>query len=293
MKLSTQEITTVIDRASTRLAEYCMENNLHNTVTGVSGGLDSAVTIALSQKASYLAGQKGHQLNSLGLILPCHSDPDHAVLAKKVITQVGAELIEIDLTGVFDFVEKAVLKPVSDALTEYHTADNEVRYRSSQGNVKARLRMALGTYYVANQINGLVLSTDNYSELLMGFWTLHGDVGDFGMIQNLWKGTELLQVAQALEILPEIIDAAPTDGLGVSEGGDEAQLGAKYPEVDHILRTLMEHGIDLDGAMDQLKNLPTIDGIDPELVKKIAQRALGNSFKRHHPNNLSREDLGL
>lgn len=287
---------TVIQNASKALAEYCIEYGIHNTVTGVSGGLDSAVTIFLSQKAREVAAGKGHELKSLGLVLPCHSDPEHAVLGKKVITVCEAELLEVDLTGVFDFVEKAVLKPVADAVSEYHREDREERYRTSQGNVKARLRMSLGTYYVANMVNGLVLSTDNYSELLMGFWTLHGDVGDFGMIQNLWKGTELIEVAKELGVPQEVMDAAPTDGLGVLPGGDEAQLGAPYPVVDEILRELVQNGYDLDGSKDQLDRLGSSQETwsQPlQLVRKIAKRAFGNAFKRKNPLNLTRKELGL
>lgn len=292
MALSPEQIDIVIDRASSALADYCLEHGLHHTVTGVSGGLDSAVTLFLSQKAAEKAFLRGQKLQSLGLILPCHSDPEHAVLGKKVITACAAELLQIDLTGIFDQIESGVLKPLNESLVEYHEQTTE-RYRTAQGNVKARLRMALGTYYVANMVNGLVLSTDNYSELMMGFWTLHGDVGDYGMIQNLWKGDELIQIAEVLGVPQEVIDAAPTDGLGVLPGGDEAQLGAPYAEVDQILRGLQDAGIDLDGSRDQLDKLPQLEGYDEALVRKIANRAIGNAFKRKNPVNLSRRDLGL
>ncbi|MDF2378646.1 MAG: NAD(+) synthase [Candidatus Gracilibacteria bacterium] len=313
MTLTPDKNTIIIANASKALAEYCIKYGIHNTVTGVSGGLDSAVTIFLSQKAKEVAAEKGFELRSLGLILPCHSDPKHAVLGKKVIKACGAELLEVDLTGVFDFTEKAVLKPVADAVAEYHNGAQKERYRTSQGNVKARLRMGLGTYYVANMVNGLVLSTDNYSELMMGFWTLHGDVGDYGMIQNLWKGSELIEIARELEVPQEVIDSAPTDGLGVLPGGDEAQLGAPYPVVDEILKELVQNGYDLDGPIEQLKQLgsnqrheASNSDLDSEaihysetwshplqLVQKIAKRAFGNAFKRKSPVNLSREELGL
>ncbi|MGE3278308.1 MAG: NAD(+) synthase [Candidatus Altimarinota bacterium] len=293
MALSPQQIESVIHAASQKLAEYCMESDLHCTVTGVSGGLDSAVTLALSQKASEWAYQKGYRLQTLGLILPCHSDPEDAVLAKKVIQAVGAQHLEIDLTGIFDAIESGVLRPVADELVDYHQEAHTSRYRTAQGNVKARLRMALGTYYVANLVNGLVLSTDNYSEYWMGFWTLHGDVGDYGMIQELWKGDELPLIAEALGIPAEVIQAAPKDGLGVLPGGDEAQLGAGYPVVDRVLLALMKQGIDLNGKLDQLDQLPEVVDVDTGLVRKIAERALKNAFKRRNPFNLSRRELGL
>jgi len=60
--------------------------------------------------------------------------------------------------------------------------------------MKARIRMIL-LYDLAGGNDGMVLSTDNYTEYLLGFWTLHGDVGDFGMIQSLWK-TEVYDMVE-------------------------------------------------------------------------------------------------
>lgn len=285
MKLSEKQITMIVRKASEALLRYCMSFHIHATITGVSGGLDSAVTLALGKKAGELGSKKGFELRTIGLILPCQSDPEHSRLGKRVIEKFGAELIEIDLTGIF-LSSRVKLSVVKER-------DEVERSRIAQGNVKARLRMALGTYYVANLVNGLVLSTDNYSEYWMGFWTLHGDVGDFGLIQELWKGDELPAIAQYLGVPQEVIDAKPTDGLGVHDGGDEGQLGAPYKTVDHIVRTLQEKGIDLNGPMDQLNRLPKIPDIDPALVKKIAERALRNAFKRKGQVVVKRKDLGL
>ena len=113
------------------------------------------------------------------------------------------------------------------------------------------------------------------------------------MIQEIWKGEELPVIAKILGVPQEIIDAAPTDGLGVLPGGDEAQLGASYPVVDTILKSLIEAGIDLNGSIEQIDNLPKVDGVDDQLVKKIASRAIKNAFKRSNPKNLSRGEVGL
>jgi len=93
----------------------------------------------------------------------------------------------------------------------------------------------------------MVLSTDNLTEYYLGFWTLHGDVGDFGMIQNLWK-TEVYGLSRYIsnkyildnrsdisEAINFCIEAEPTDGLGITES-DLIQIGASsYHEVDYIL----------------------------------------------------------
>ena len=99
-------------------------------------------------------------------------------------------------------------------------------------------------YDIAQEHNGLVLSTDNWTELMLGFWTLHGDCGDYGMIQNLWK-TEVYEMASTFvenleekrsRALLDCIEAIPTDGLGIS-ASDLDQIGAEsYKEVDEILQ---------------------------------------------------------
>ena len=47
-------------------------------------------------------------------------------------------------------------------------------------------------YNLASAREGFVGSTDNFSELVPGFWTLHGDVGDVASIQSPWKSWEVL-----------------------------------------------------------------------------------------------------
>ena len=128
------------------------------------------------------------------------------------------------------------------------------------GYRQARCRM-MYLYDIASRYKGLVMSTDNQTEYQLGFWTIHGDVGDFDPIQDLWK-TEVYGLAnylqdhyksKALEALrndyKETCDnykamscaiynsckLVPTDGLGISNS-DLDQIGAKdYATVDDIL----------------------------------------------------------
>jgi len=152
--------------------------------------------------------------------------------------------------------------------------------------------MMLGTYHVARMIKGIVLSTDNLSEFWMAFWTICGDVGDYGMIQQLLKGLELSELAIYLGVPEEIVAAKPDDGLAIA-GGDEDQLGAAYPVIDQIMIKLVQSGFDPDGEMDQLDSLPQISGFDQDLVHGLARRALIGSYKRKGTVILSRTYLGL
>lgn len=296
-RLDDEKITEVVSRISLGLSQYCQEYDIHYLVTGVSGGLDSAVTIALAEKSCLIARENGFKLTSVGLIMPCISDPSHADMGKETIKKFNAQKIEISLDSVYDFLSENCLPDINRQIAGILKETGDPPFSDwdqviAQGNIKARLRMMCGTYHVARMLNGIVLSTDNYSELLMGFWTLNGDVGDFGPIQYIFKGLELYDIAAFLKVPQRILDAKPTDGLGIS-AGDEDQLGTDYCTVDQVMIKLMQQGFDPDGPMTQAENLPEIDGIDPDLVKKLARRCLASSYKRKGCYSLNRDDLGL
>lgn len=172
----------------------------------------------------------------------------------------------------------------------------------ANGNLQARCRM-MYLYDIASRHKGLVMSTDNQTEYQLGFWTIHGDVGDFDPIQDLWK-TEVYGLAnylrdryksKALEALhndyKETCDKyramsyavysscklIPTDGLGISNS-DLEQIGAKsYDEVDDILSRYIP-----------FKEYRQKHGED--VVNKVWSRHLASEFKRKKaPIYISRE----
>jgi NAD+ synthetase len=154
----------------------------------------------------------------------------------------------------------------------------------SRGNTKAKLRM-IQLYDVAGNNGGLVLSTDNKTELMLGFWTLHGDVGDFGPVQQLWK-TEVYELSRYIVgqlamdgktlkavALGEAIKAMATDGNGVTDTGDLGQIGADtWDEVDNVLKSII--------AGDEIKE-----------DNKIYQRYIATEYKRNNPFNVNPRHL--
>ena len=300
-KLKQDQIAELVKRATESLYHYCVENNLHFLVTGSSGGLDSAITLGLAERACKLAEAENYKLVSVGLIMPCHSKPDAERLGREAIQKFNAKEIKIDLSDVYDFIENKYLDPIESSVLEIRRdaglAPDDATLAWDQkivhGNIKARSRMMLGTYNVARLLgSGLVLSTDNQSECWMAFWTHHGDVGDFGMIQELLKGLELFDVARYLEVPAEKISAKPDDGLAIA-GGDEDQLGATYPNLDTIMISLIQKGFDVNGSREQLKSLPVIEGFDQKVVESLARRCLNGAHKRRGCLNLSRKELGI
>ncbi|MBU1180355.1 nicotinate-nicotinamide nucleotide adenylyltransferase, partial [Patescibacteria group bacterium] len=75
--------------------------------------------------------------------------------------------------------------------------------------------------------------------------------------------------------------------------GDEDQLGASYPIIDKVIITLIQQGFNPDGSWSQLDNLPGVDDVSDEVVKKLAMRALQGAYKRKGTITLSRQELGL
>ena len=295
-KLTQKQLADVAHYASSNLYNYCRNHNIHHLVLGSSGGLDSAVTLKLAQLSCQLAERDGYELKSIGMVLPCFSTNRSIDLGRLAIESAGAKKIEINLSPVFsalmnNAVDFGIERQLESVAPEITSAEWRERRIIAQGNIKARLRM-IHVYQVAGLLKGMVLSTDNLSELWMGFWTLHGDVGDYGMIQNLLKGLELYDLARYLGVAPEIIAAKPDDGLGIGKG-DEDQLHAPYDKIDEVMISLMQQNEFDVLSLRFPKQLPIIEGVKPETVEELVRRYYGTEFKRQGPINLTRSDLHL
>ena len=102
-------------------------------------------------------------------------------------------------------------------------------------NSRARLRMTT-LYQVAAANNGIVVGTGNKVEDFgVGFYTKYGDGGvDISPIADCNK-TEVWELGKELNIIDEIINAEPTDGLWDDGRTDEGQLGLQYKEFEEAM----------------------------------------------------------
>jgi NAD+ synthase len=184
-------------------------------VFGLSGGVDSAVVAALALRAF------PHQ--ALGLIMPCHSDPQDAEDAQLVAHHFGLATATVDLEPVFDALLDQLGLTCSD-LPESKLAG---------ANIKPRLRMTT-LYAFANQRNYRVLGTGNSSELAVGYFTKYGDGGvDLLPLGNVTK-TRVRELAHALDVPQRIIDKPPSAGLWAGQT-DEGEMGVTYAALDAYL----------------------------------------------------------
>ena len=277
------------------LTSYIENNKLQSLVLGISGGIDSTVVAALASIAC-----KKTEAKLIGRSLPAHTNnPDEINTA----TLVGQAFCD-------DFKEVAIEKIYAKVADEFEL--NEGKMNTLQlGNIKARLRM-MYLYNLASIHRGCVLDTDNRTEHELGFWTIHGDVGDLncGLI-HLWK-TEVYELAKylltgyeilairtkeidlAISALKESIALTPTDGNGVMSGGDCAQFGLdNYSQVDDVLKTMYFNNIE-DETEKANEYIRLIDSYNEQGVDKVMVRHQNSAFKRlPQPIYPSKEELGL
>jgi NAD+ synthase len=197
------------------LDAYCGKAGLSGFIVGISGGIDSAVT-------STLCAQTGKEV--LLLNMPIRQTKAEYERGNKHIENLKVRFsnvssLEIDLTSTFESLEKVY-------------PDNTVSNHLAMANSRARLRMT--TLYAIGQANELLVAgTGNKIEDFgIGFYTKYGDGGvDLSPIADLTK-TQVFALAKHLNVVSDIQEAKPTDGLWEDGRSDEDQIGASYPELE-------------------------------------------------------------
>ena len=193
-----------------------MPSKAKSLIIGVSGGIDSSVSSTLSAMTG---------LKTIVLSMPIKQKSSQHDLSLKhqewlVKNFKNVETYTVNLDQLFEKFENSL-----------SSFDSEL----GMSNSRARLRMTT-LYQVAASNKGIVVGTGNKVEDFgVGFYTKYGDGGvDISPIADCNK-TEVWEIGRELNILKEIIDAAPTDGLWDDGRTDEGQLGLKYEELEEAM----------------------------------------------------------
>ena len=266
-------------------SKYLADHRLKTMVLGLSGGIDSTVTAAVCHEVV----RRNPDLKFIGVSMPCTTNSveenDSASKAMKAFcTEYWVENLQ---------AQYLLMK----ATCEQHYASTAL----SQGNIKARLRM-IYLYNIASVTGGMVMDTDNLTEHYLGFWTIHGDVADYNPIGGLWKH-EVYALCKYLftevftdtndaryQALKSAYDIMPTDGNGVSAGGDMAQIapGHTYEEVDDILKSYISKKDEPEAQAAEVERLNKVYGADT--VERVLNRHRNSEFKRKRlPIAIARE----
>ncbi|OCL25689.1 NAD(+) synthase [Orenia metallireducens] len=210
-----KDYNQIIEQLVEWIRDKVTEAGCNGAVIGLSGGIDSAVTATLCKKA--------FPDNTLGVIMPCYSDPQDALDAQAVAEEFDISYKVVDLSSTFD------------QLLESIEGKADVEKSMAVANIKPRLRMTT-LYYHASINNSLVVGTDNRSELKVGYFTKFGDGGiDIAPLGNLVK-LEVREVAKLLGVPERIITKAPSAGLWGGQT-DESEMGITYEELDKYILT--------------------------------------------------------
>lgn len=258
----------LLDAIGDFLENYLRSNGLKMFVMGLSGGVDSSFLAALlySRNIPYL-----------GFCLPIASNtPEEIDRGTRVALAYANAPQDVQVSHVHDFT--ALYSSISATFGQIYSNTNPV----AEGNLKARTRM-LFLYHVAQLHGGCVLSTDQLDELLTGFWTLHGDVGDISPIQLIPKSVEYdlarMLCARLADPAPLLaaIEAVPTDGLGISRSDLDQLQVSSYEEVEALFQayfTLKAKERNVALSQSELQTIAELEQTGP------VHRFLASRFKR-------------
>ena len=232
------------------------------TLMGVSGGIDSAVSLYLSARA---LGPE----NVLAVRMPYRtSAPDTLEDAQLMIDDLGVQSMTVDIT------------PMVDPLIAQFEDMSKLR----AGNIMARMRMIV-LYDQSVAFNGLVMGTSNKTEMLLGYSTIFGDsAAAIQPIGDLYK-TQVRQFAKHLGVPEVVIAKAPSADLWEDQT-DEGELGFTYAEVDRLLYLLIDQRYRPETCVDE--------GFEPAFVERVVKLMQKNHYKRVMPPiaKLSQRTIG-
>ena len=196
-----------------------MPSKAQSLVIGISGGIDSSVSSTLSAMTG---------IKTIVLSMPIKQKSSQYDLSLKhkewlVNNFNNVETHTLNLDKLFETFQSTL-----------SNFDNE----HGMANSRARIRMTT-LYQVAAANKGIVIGTGNKVEDFgVGFYTKYGDGGvDISPIADCNK-SEVWEIGKSLNILQEIIEAAPTDGLWDDGRTDEGQLGLKYAELEEAMNNV-------------------------------------------------------
>ncbi len=196
-----------------------MPSKAQSLIIGISGGIDSSVSSTLSAMTG---------IKTIVLSMPIKQKSSQHDLSLKH---------QEWLVKNFDNVEAHTLN--LDKLFETFKS-TLANFDSELGMANSRARIRMTTLYqVAAANKGIVVGTGNKVEDFgVGFYTKYGDGGvDISPIADCNK-SEVWEIGKSINILQEIIEAAPTDGLWDDGRTDEGQLGLKYAELEEAMNNV-------------------------------------------------------
>ncbi|SEN34928.1 NAD+ synthase [Lihuaxuella thermophila] len=244
-----EELTTKL--LTTALSEEVEKAGFKRVILGLSGGIDSALSLYLCVKAF---GKE----NVIAVRMPYKTSSRSSLEdAQAAIDDTGVKSLTIDIT------------PQIDAYFERMPEATPLR----RGNKMARERMTI-LYDLSAHFDALVIGTSNRTEILLGYGTQYGDTASaINPLGDLYK-TQVRQLAAYLGVPEQIITKPPSADLWEDQT-DEGELGFSYLDVDRLLYYMIDQRL----PIEQLRELNFSDAF----IEKVSTRIIRNQYKRTMP----------
>lgn len=303
-------MNTLFNKLILKTSEYLLSNNIKVMILGISGGIDSTVCAAICHEVSKQTG-----IPLFGRSLPTHNNKKgETSTADLVGFAFCSNYREVKIDLAYRKLAYSITFPeglISETAPFTFDGVSPKQTPLANGNIQARLRM-IYLYNLASVYKGIVIDTDNLTEHNLGYWTLHGDVGDFNPIGGLWK-TEVFELAEWIfnkyknsdhndltkaEAVWASLQLKPTAGLGITNN-DLEEIGAEsYKQVDKVLKDILQWKDEVvnptfeNYMKDYRDSEVPFDDISIEVVENIAKRHFSSEFKRKRlPVKIERIDL--
>jgi len=240
---------------STGLADEIHKTGAKKAVIGVSGGIDSALSLALSVQA---IGAE----NITALYMP------HKVSAPSSYADALA------VTGKFKIPLEVI--DITEPVESYFSRDKNIN-QFRKGNIFARMRMII-LYDISARDNALVIGTSNKTEILLGYSTIWGDMASaINPIGDLYK-YQIYQLARHLKIPQSLLDKKPSADLWEGQS-DEDELDLSYDLIDRTLYYSVDRGWNKERVIALLAQC----NITQEKAESIFTRVQRSQYKRKMP----------
>ncbi len=252
------KIALIHDALVMGIKNYFGKLGFKKAILGLSGGIDSAVTLVLAAEA---LGTE----NVRSVLMPSPYSSDHSLAdALHLLQNLGSPYDIIPINNSFE-VMNLTLKPVFKGLPADITEEN----------IQARLRGAI-LMALSNKFGSILLNTSNKSEAAVGYGTLYGDMnGGLSLLGDVYK-TEVFELARYInregEVIPENTIIKPPSAELRPDQKDSDSL-PDYEILDKILYQYIEHR---KGPNDLIRM-----GFDEATVYRVLKMVNTNEYKRY------------
>ena len=245
------------------LADYVRKNGFSSVVLGLSGGIDSALVLALAVDA--LGADRVHAVTMPSRFSADATRGDAHLQAERL----GVEMLELPIEPIVQAFEATLAGPFAGA-------PRDVTEENLQARVRGTLLMAL-----SNKHGHLVLATGNKSEYSVGYATLYGDMnGGYAPIKDVpktrvfrlarWRNEQAALAGEAAVIPPSVIERPPTAELRPDQRDSDSL--PDYDTLDAVLELLVDHDRGVEDAIEA--------GFDAALVTRIQGMLDRAEYKR-------------